>query len=95
MFFADEYYGHDDAVYAAGQLLRILSHTERPLSALLADVPRYPSTPEVRVDCPDGAKFTVGAALTERFRRTHPVIDVGGVRVLFPDGWGLVRASNT
>ncbi|MDR7485168.1 MAG: phosphomannomutase/phosphoglucomutase [Armatimonadota bacterium] len=95
MFFADEYYGFDDAVYAAGRLLRILSHTDRPLSALLADVPTYPITPEVRVRCPDDRKFAVVAALADEFKRHHHVIDVDGVRVLFDDGWGLVRASNT
>ncbi|MBI2972878.1 MAG: phosphomannomutase/phosphoglucomutase [Armatimonadetes bacterium] len=95
MFFADEYYGYDDAVYAAGRLLRILSHSDRPLSALLADLPRYPVTPEVRVDCPDERKFDVVRALTEQFRKRYEVIDVDGARVLFADGWGLVRASNT
>jgi phosphomannomutase/phosphoglucomutase len=95
MFFADEYYGYDDAVYAAARLLRILSHTTQPLSALLADVPRLPATPEVRVDCPDEVKFDVVRALTEEFRARYPIIDIDGVRVLFPDGWGLVRASNT
>jgi len=95
MFFADEYYGYDDAVYAAGRLLRTLSNTDKPLSALLADVPRYPVTPEVRVPCPDDRKFEVVAALVEEFKRDHDVIDVDGARVLFDDGWGLVRASNT
>jgi len=95
MFFADEYYGYDDAVYAAGRLLRTLSNTDKPLSALLADVPRYPVTPEVRVPCPDGRKFEVVAALVDEFKRDHDVIDVDGARVLFEDGWGLVRASNT
>lgn len=95
MFFADEYYGYDDAVYAAGRLLRILSHSDRPLSALLADLPRYPVTPEVRVDCPDERKFDVVRALTEQFRKRYEVIDIDGARVLFADGWGLVRASNT
>ncbi len=95
MFFADEYFGFDDAVYATGRLLRILSNTDRPLSALLADVPRYPITPEVRVDCPDDRKFAVVAAIVEEFKKGHEVIDVDGARVLFGDGWGLVRASNT
>lgn len=95
MFFADEYYGYDDAVYAAARLLRILSHSDRPLSALLADLPRYPVTPEVRVDCPDERKFDVVRALTEQFRKRYEVIDIDGARVLFADGWGLVRASNT
>jgi phosphomannomutase/phosphoglucomutase len=95
MFFADEYYGFDDGLYAAGRLLRILSHDDRPLSALLADVPRYPITPEVRVACPDDRKFEVVAALVEAFKRDHEVVDIDGARVLFADGWGLVRASNT
>ncbi len=95
MFFADEYYGYDDALYAAGRLLRILSQTGAPLSALLADVPRYPVTPEVRVECPDARKFEVVAALVEQFKREHEVIDVDGARVLFDGGWGLIRASNT
>lgn len=95
MFFADEYYGYDDAVYAAGRLLRLLSNTDRPLSGLLADVPRYPVTPEVRVPCPDERKFAVVAELVDQFKRDHEVIDVDGARVVFDDGWGLVRASNT
>jgi phosphomannomutase/phosphoglucomutase len=95
MFFADEYYGFDDALYAAGRLLRSLSHSDRPLSAMMADVPRLPSTPEVRVECADEEKFRVVAALRDRFRETHPVIDVDGMRVNYPFGWGLVRASNT
>ena len=95
MFFADEYYGFDDALYAAARLLRILSHTPAPLSRLLADVPRYYSTPEVRVDCPDREKFRVVEEVTRYFKERYPVVDVDGARVLFPRGWGLVRASNT
>ncbi|MGQ0550333.1 MAG: phosphomannomutase/phosphoglucomutase [Armatimonadota bacterium] len=95
MFFADEYYGFDDAVYAAGRLLRILSNADAPLSGLLADVPRYPITPETRVSCPDARKFAIVERLTAHFKRNYQVIDVDGARVLFPAGWGLIRASNT
>ncbi|HHY94575.1 MAG TPA: phosphomannomutase, partial [Firmicutes bacterium] len=95
MFFADEYYGYDDALYATGRLLRILSHSEQTLSELLADVPHYCCTAETRIPCPDRAKFEVVRDLVQRFQRDHQVIDVDGARVLFPDGWGLVRASNT
>jgi phosphomannomutase/phosphoglucomutase len=95
MFFADEYYGFDDALYAAGRLLRILSNSDRPLSSLLGDVPRYPITPEIRVTCPDDRKFDVVAAVVETFKKEHEVIDIDGARVLFGDGWGLIRASNT
>jgi phosphomannomutase / phosphoglucomutase len=95
MFFADEYYGYDDAFYAAGRLLRILSQTDRPLSRIRAEIPQYFTTPEIRVACPDDRKFHVVDALTREFRQRYEVIDIDGVRVLFPDGWGLVRASNT
>ncbi|HLW59058.1 MAG TPA: phosphomannomutase/phosphoglucomutase [bacterium] len=95
MFFADEYYGFDDAIYAAGRLLRILSRADRPLSAIAGEIPRYYATPETRVACPDGRKQPVVAALTREFKERYEVIDIDGVRVLFPDGWGLVRASNT
>ncbi|MCL5676873.1 MAG: phosphomannomutase/phosphoglucomutase [Firmicutes bacterium] len=95
MFFADEYYGFDDAIYAAGRLLRILSNTDETLSRLVSTIPRYHSTPEIRVDCPEEAKFRVVEAVKADFQGRFPVIDVDGARVLFPDGWGLVRASNT
>lgn len=95
MFFADEYYGYDDAVYAAARLLRILSKTQKPLSGLLDDVPRYFATPEIRVDCTDEAKFKIVQQLTADFKRDYPVIEVDGARVQFPCGWGLIRASNT
>ncbi|MCY0881521.1 MAG: phosphomannomutase/phosphoglucomutase [Firmicutes bacterium] len=97
MFFADEYYGYDDAFYAAGRLLRILSQTGQSLSALLADVPKLPSTPEIRIDCPDDQKETVVSTLQQMYnaRSDVSVIDIDGLRVIFPNGWGLVRASNT
>jgi phosphomannomutase/phosphoglucomutase len=95
MFFADRYLGFDDAIYAAGRLLEILSATQQPIAELLADVPETVTTPEIRVDCPDHIKFAVVARVTETLRRSYPVIDIDGVRVLFDDGWGLVRASNT
>jgi phosphomannomutase/phosphoglucomutase len=95
MFFADEYYGYDDAVYAAGRLLRLLSRTPRPLSDLAAEIPRYYATPEVRVPCPDDRKHQVVEALTREFKQQYDVIDIDGARVVFPDGWGLVRVSNT
>ncbi len=95
MFFADEYYGFDDAYYAAGRLLRILSNSQESLSKMLAQIPKYYSTAETRVPCPDQDKFKVVNGLVEQFRREYEVIDVDGVRVLFGDGWGLVRASNT
>jgi phosphomannomutase/phosphoglucomutase len=95
MFFADRYYGYDDALYAACRLLEIVSHSGQPLSRLLADVPATVVTPEIRFDCPDHLKFTVVQRAAEELRARHKTVDVDGVRVLFPQGWGLVRASNT
>ncbi|MGH7545384.1 MAG: phosphomannomutase/phosphoglucomutase, partial [Gemmatimonadota bacterium] len=95
MFFADDYYGYDDALYAACRLLDVLARARRPLSAVVAEFPRYVSTPEIRVDCPEERKWEVVRAATEHFRARYPVVDVDGVRVRFADGWALVRASNT
>jgi phosphomannomutase/phosphoglucomutase len=95
MFFADRYYGFDDAIYAACRLMEIVANSGRPLSAQLADLPVTVNTPEIRVDCPDELKFDVVRRATGQLRARHPILDVDGVRVLFPRGWGLVRASNT
>ena len=95
MFFADRYFGYDDAVYASCRLIEILAHAARPLSSLLADLPPMVSTPEIRVDCPDDVKFHVVEEAKKQLAREHKIIDIDGVRVLFPDGWGLIRASNT
>jgi phosphomannomutase/phosphoglucomutase len=61
----------------------------------MADLPKSFSTPEIRVDCPDERKFEIAEQAKEFFRRHYPIIDVDGVRVQFPEGWGLIRASNT
>ena len=95
IFFADRYYGYDDAIYAGARLLEILTHTDAPLSSLLADLPRTVTTPEIRVDCPDEKKFDVVRTITEAYKQTHEVIDIDGARILFEHGWGLVRSSNT
>jgi phosphomannomutase/phosphoglucomutase len=95
MFFADRYFGYDDATYASCRLLEILADSGQTIGELLADVPPTFATPEIRVECPDDHKFEIVAQVTEAFRRDHEVIDIDGARVLFEDGWGLVRASNT
>ncbi len=95
IFFGHRWFGFDDGIYASARLLELLTHTERPLSTLLADVPRTYSTPELRVDCPEDKKFTVVRMAQEWFRARYDAVTVDGVRVVFPDGWGLVRASNT
>ena len=95
IFFADRFYGFDDATYAGGRVIEILSKTDKPLSALLADIPPTFSTPELRVDCADERKFEVVAAIARQFALTNEVITIDGARILFEHGWGLVRASNT
>ncbi len=95
IFFANRWFGFDDGIYSSGRLLELLSRTDAPLSTLLADVPRTASTPELRVDCPEDKKFEVVRRAQEFFRTRYEAVTVDGVRVVFPDGWGLVRASNT
>ena len=95
MFFSDRFLCFDDAIYASCRLIEILSKTGKRISDLLSDVPQTYSTPELRVSCPDEKKFVVVAKVTDFFRQCHDVIDIDGVRVLFEDGWGLIRASNT
>jgi phosphomannomutase/phosphoglucomutase len=98
MFFADRYFGFDDALYAAQRLVEILDMEDRPLSAMLNDWPHTASTPEIRLDCPDSVKFKVVERAKAYFSPTndaYQVIDVDGVRLDFGDGWGLIRASNT
>jgi phosphomannomutase/phosphoglucomutase len=95
IFFAERYFGFDDAVYAGARLLEILSRNEKTLKELLADVPKMANTPEIRIDCPDDRKFDIVAELAEEFKKDYDVIDVDGARVLFDGGWGLIRSSNT
>jgi phosphomannomutase/phosphoglucomutase len=95
MFFADRYYGFDDALYSACRLLEIVANSGQPLSAQLADMPKTVTTPEIRFDCPDELKFAVVSRAMADLRAKHKTVDVDGVRVIFPEGWGLVRASNT
>ncbi|HZR80016.1 MAG TPA: phosphomannomutase/phosphoglucomutase [Candidatus Binatia bacterium] len=95
MFFADRFFGFDDATYAACRLLEILARSSGGVADLIADLPPAFATPEIRVDCPDEIKFAVADRVRERLARDFPVNDVDGVRVTFDDGWGLVRASNT
>lgn len=95
IFFNDRYYGYDDAMYASLRLLEILSRQQGSLSSLLADVPEYFTTPEIRVECPDSMKFKVVEDLKRHLQPQHRIIDIDGIRVVFDDGWGLIRASNT
>jgi phosphomannomutase/phosphoglucomutase len=95
MFFGDRFFGYDDAVYAALRLLEIISKTGKKVSELLDGIPPAFSTPEIRVECPDEIKFQVVERVKEEFKKEYKVIEIDGVRIEFPDGWGLIRASNT
>jgi phosphomannomutase/phosphoglucomutase len=95
LFFADRFFGFDDAIYAGARLIEILTHTGEPLSSLLEGVPATVATPEIRLDCPDEIKFDVVRAVTNEFKKTQEVVDIDGARINFDRGWGLVRASNT
>ena len=95
IFFADRFYGFDDATYAGARVLEILSKTDLSLSQLLSDLPETFSTPELRVECTEEQKFAVVEQIAEEFSKTNEVITIDGARILFEHGWGLVRASNT
>jgi phosphomannomutase/phosphoglucomutase len=95
MFFTEGFYGHDDAMYAAARLMRIVAESGKSVTELLADVPKFVSTPELRVDCDDDKKFGIMSAASAHFKSLYDVVDVDGVRIQYGDGWGLVRASNT
>jgi phosphomannomutase/phosphoglucomutase len=95
MFFGDRYRGYDDALYAACRLIEIVAKSGRPLSAQLAGLPKMVSTPEIRIDCPDELKFDLVRRVAGHLKAKYKTIDIDGVRVIFADGWGLLRASNT
>jgi phosphomannomutase/phosphoglucomutase len=95
IFFADKFFGFDDAIYSSLRLLEIMGKSDCPLSEFLSDLPKTYSTPEIRIDCPDGVKFAVVKKLTDYYRGKFDIIDIDGVRILLDDGWGLVRPSNT
>ncbi|HJU04996.1 MAG TPA: phosphomannomutase/phosphoglucomutase [Nitrospiraceae bacterium] len=107
MFFADRYFGYDDAIYASCRLVEILAKTGRPLSSLIADLPVTSVTPEIRVECPDSLKFELVRRVQDRLMEhaasasnsaplaIRDVVTIDGIRAIFDDGWGLIRASNT
>ena len=95
IFFGGDYFGFDDALFAAARLLAIVSRGPSGLAPLIADLPVTFATPELRVDCPDETKFDLVARAAAHFSAKYPVNTIDGVRMSFPEGWGLVRASNT
>lgn len=95
IFIGDGYYGYDDGIFAACRLLQILTASDKSLADIHDAVPAFESTPEIRVECTDEDKFNIVSELVSTFKKSYQVVDVDGARVMFGDGWGLVRASNT
>ena len=109
MFFADRYFGFDDAIYASCRLVEILAKTKQTVSSLTSDLPSTAVTPEIRVECEDHLKFDIVDRVKERFQvlaraessssglpsKIRTLVTIDGIRVVFEDGWGLIRASNT
>jgi phosphomannomutase / phosphoglucomutase len=96
IFFKHRWYGFDDAIYGAARLLEIVAADDKPLSAHLASIPQRPVTPEIEFICPDEKKFKVIEQATAFFQKQgYEVVTIDGARIEFPDGWGLLRASNT
>ncbi len=96
IFFADRYFGFDDAIYASARMVELVSRSKQKVSEFLSDVPKYYSTPEIRAEVEsDKLKFEIARKAEEYFSRHYDVVAIDGVRIQFGDGWGLVRASNT
>ncbi|MFQ6616849.1 MAG: phosphomannomutase/phosphoglucomutase, partial [Fidelibacterota bacterium] len=96
LFLGDDYFGYDDAIYVSARFIQTLSRQDRKLSRLVARLPKYYSTPEMRLDCPsDEAKFDLAQKASDYFKKRYDCLDIDGVRIKFDDGWGLVRPSNT
>lgn len=95
IFFADDYFGFDDAIYVSLRLAQLLAASDKTMAELADEIPSYYSTPEIRVACSEQEKFTIVRELSDYFKSKYKTIDVDGVRALFEDGWGLLRASNT
>lgn len=95
LFFADRFFGFDDAIYSSARLLELLSRSDIKLSEMLAGLPKTYSTPEIRIYASEEVKFTIVNEVRKELAQKYPVIDIDGVRAIFPKGWGLVRASNT
>ena len=95
MFFKDRYFGFDDALYATLRLLEILCSEQKSVCELISDLPETYNTPEIRLDCAEEIKFKVVEKICNLYKKHANVIDIDGMRVVYDDGWGLVRASNT
>lgn len=95
IFFADRFFGFDDAIYSSARLLELLSRSDKRISQMLSDLPKTFSTPEIRIYASDEVKFKIVEEVKKELSQKYPIIDIDGVRAIYPGGWGLVRASNT
>lgn len=95
MFFADSYYGYDDAIYASVRLANIVARTGKTLTEMLSDLPTRVSTPELRITCSDDDKFKIVEAIGDALKSEYETLTLDGVRFSSDTGWGLVRPSNT
>jgi phosphomannomutase/phosphoglucomutase len=95
IFFADRFFGFDDAIYASARLLELLSRSDKKISEMLSDLPQTYHTPEIRIYASDEVKFKIVEDVKKQLSQKYPIIDIDGVRAIYPTGWGLVRASNT
>ena len=95
IFFADRFFGFDDAIYSSARLLELLSRSDKKISQLLSDLPKTFNTPEIRIYASDEVKFKIVEEVKKELSQKYPIIDIDGVRAIYPRGWGLVRASNT
>ncbi len=96
IFFADDFFGFDDAIYVAARVMQLVSRSDRKLSEIAGELPKYYSTPEMRLDCgTDEEKFAIAEKALEYFKENYDCNTIDGVRIRFGDGWGLVRSSNT
>jgi len=95
IFFADRFFGFDDAIYSSARLAEIVSRSKKKLSEMLADLPRTYYTPEIRVYASDEVKFKIVDEVRKELAKKYPVNNIDGIRVSYPKGWALVRASNT
>ncbi len=95
IFFAENYYGVDDGILASAKLIELAARSREPLSAQFDAIPHLHATPELKALCPDEEKFRVVEEVAREFRSRYDTIDIDGARIIFPGGWGLVRASNT
>ena len=95
IFFADRFFGYDDAIYSSARIAEIMSRSDKKLSEMLSDLPQTFTTPEIRIYASDKVKFKIVKEVKKDLSKKHKIIDIDGVRAIFPNGWGLVRASNT